>query len=141
MNPAVSGGCPLNRSNSKKGFTLLEVLLALLILAVAMSALQIKTMQHMEGSRYLKEKTLAHWVAMNRMALLQIENRRSNALLQEQTSGVSTMAGRTWYWYVRPQDPLENMAVQPVEISVSTSPDHAQAVVVLRGVLDGYHAM
>jgi general secretion pathway protein I len=56
-----------------KGFTLVEVLVALAILAVALAAGFRSIAQSAEGATALKARTLALWVAQNRLALAQVE--------------------------------------------------------------------
>lgn len=50
---------------NNKGFTLVEVLVALVVLAVALSALIFSSQQATRGATHLVNKTIAHWVAMN----------------------------------------------------------------------------
>lgn len=55
----------MNRAN---GFTLLEVLIALAILAIAMAAVARASAQMTDSSHELKRRLLASWVAENRLA-------------------------------------------------------------------------
>lgn len=54
-----------HRSN---GFTLLEVLVAMTILAVALAALIKGGSDHSRNTLYLQERTLAHWAGQNVLA-------------------------------------------------------------------------
>ncbi len=47
------------------GFTLIEVLVALVVLAIAMTTLIVSTIETTSNSRYLQQKTEALWVADN----------------------------------------------------------------------------
>ncbi len=51
-----------------RGFTLLEVLVALAVLAIAMAALIKTGGENTRSAAYLRDKTLAQWVAMNVIA-------------------------------------------------------------------------
>ena len=55
------------------GFTLVEILVALAILAVALAAGMRAVAQSADGATLLKQRTLALWVAQNRLAAAQLE--------------------------------------------------------------------
>jgi general secretion pathway protein I len=77
------------------GFTLLEVLTAMTVLAIALGA-AIKAIS--DGARttaYIEEQTLAHWLALNKIA----EQRLSTTLPSVGSQGGSTQfAGQQWHW-------------------------------------------
>lgn len=78
-----------------QGFTLLEVLVALAILAIAMAAVSRtanSSVQHVEA---LRARIVANWVAQDRMALHQA---RSDWLPTGSTSGQETQAGVDYPW-------------------------------------------
>src|SRR5215207_3143383 len=93
--------------DASKGFTLIEVMVALLVLALAMAALQLRIGQTIESAAYLRDKTVAQWVALNQLELLRVATRFGNAPLQQQLTGAANMAGRTWYWVLTPQMPAD----------------------------------
>jgi general secretion pathway protein I len=78
-----------------QGFTLIEVLVATAIIAVTLGAIIRATGLGAANETYLRDKTFAHWVAMNRMA--EIESSRIYPPLGRKT-GKEEMAGREWYW-------------------------------------------
>ncbi|MFO7808537.1 type II secretion system minor pseudopilin GspI, partial [Guyparkeria sp.] len=53
---------------TSRGFTLLEVLVALVVLAVALGALIKAGSEHARNTAYLQERALAGWVAGNLVA-------------------------------------------------------------------------
>ena len=80
---------------NKAGFTLIEVLIALLIVALTMSAAYKAVASSSRNQRHLEERTLANWVAENEMAKLQL------GMLQPttgNTSGEQRLGGRAWLW-------------------------------------------
>lgn len=54
--------------NNSRGFTLLEVLVALTVLGVALAALVKTGSEHARNTSYLQERTLAHWAGQNLLA-------------------------------------------------------------------------
>jgi general secretion pathway protein I len=57
---------------ARTGFTLVEVLVALAVIAVALAAGMRALAQSVDGSATLKARTLALWVAQNRLAAAQL---------------------------------------------------------------------
>jgi len=49
------------------GFTLLEILVALAVVAIALSAVVSEVSNNVKNAARLQDKTLAHWVAMNKV--------------------------------------------------------------------------
>ncbi|MBF0371176.1 MAG: type II secretion system minor pseudopilin GspI [Magnetococcales bacterium] len=82
---------------SSGGFTLFEVLAALAVLAVGFAAMIRGSGVQAKNAIYLRDRTLAHWVAMNQVAERQIRRDWSDPDLFK---GEEEMAGRTWHWTV-----------------------------------------
>ena len=78
------------------GFTLVEILVALAILSISLSSVLYVINQNTNNLIYLKNKTFAHWVAMNKVA----EFRVNPVLIQNsrRLSGRYTIAQREWEW-------------------------------------------
>lgn len=53
----------MNNFQKDEGFTLIEVLIALAVLAIALTAIIRSTSQNIKDTSYLQTKTIAHWVA------------------------------------------------------------------------------
>lgn len=83
-----------------RGFTLLEVLVALVVVAVAVAALARAGSQTINGQAHVESRTLALWVADNLLAELRLET----AIVPGRRQGVSPMGRRDWHW---------DMLVQP----------------------------
>lgn len=98
------------------GFTLIEVLLALAVIAIALTALLKASAQNVANTAKIKDKTISHWVAMQGVALIQL------GVLQvkpnQELSETTTMLGQRWYWRAK-ISPTPIKAMQQVTITVS----------------------
>jgi general secretion pathway protein I len=81
--------------NSSRGFTLLEVLIALAIVAMSVGALLGTVTSSASNVIYLKDKTLAEWVALNRLTEVRIDKAMPT---KGRRKGSTTMAGMRWEW-------------------------------------------
>ncbi len=98
------------------GFTLIEVLIALAIIAISLTAILKVTAQNIEHTQRIKEKTISHWVAMQGVNLLQLN--LIQATPSQESSQVTVMLGQKWYWRAKVQaTPIAKM--QQITISVS----------------------
>jgi general secretion pathway protein I len=79
------------------GFTLVEILVALAVLAIAVAAVVTAVSGHVNNAAYLRERTLAHWVAMNKVTELQVGGDWPEPGTQQ---GDSLMAAQEWSWQV-----------------------------------------
>jgi general secretion pathway protein I len=78
-----------------RGFTLLEVLVALAILAIALASLIKVSANQTLNTEHLRDKSLAHWVAMNQIAELQLTQTWPPV---GKTRGTEEMGLREWHW-------------------------------------------
>ncbi|NKI35669.1 type II secretion system minor pseudopilin GspI [Wenzhouxiangella sp. XN79A] len=76
------------------GFTLVEVLVALAVVALALGALIRTTGQAADTQYEAEQRTLALWVASNRLAELSL----AAGLEAGRSSGRTRMGGRDWRW-------------------------------------------
>jgi general secretion pathway protein I len=101
---------------SRRGFTLVEVLVALIIVATCMSALLGAMTSAADAAYHMRDHMFAEWVALNRIAEVRMQPRMPKT---GKTDGEAEMAGRKWEWQqdVKPLQ-LENM----FRIDVSVRP-------------------
>ena len=90
-----------SRFKPTMGFTLIEVMVALAVLAIGMSAALHSTSQAGYAGSFLKQKTIAHWVASNVAAELSINREWLDPGV---TTGTETMARQTWRWEAKVQN-------------------------------------
>jgi len=114
------------------GFTLLEVLVALAVLALTMGAV-IKAVGDYTGNQaYLRDRTLAVWVARNVLAEQQLESAWPGV---GEIKGNSDMGGREWSWLVTvTQTEEEELRRLDVEVHMIDD-DDSEPLAVLSGFL------
>jgi general secretion pathway protein I len=78
-----------------RGFTLIEVMVALVVVAVSMTAAILAVSERTRDGTYLRDKTLAHWIAMNVITERRLQ---PQAPAIGKTSDEVEFAGRRWRW-------------------------------------------
>jgi general secretion pathway protein I len=103
------------------GFTLIEVLAALVIVALGMLGVIEAVTQAARNGTYLREKTLAHWIAMNVIT----ERRLGGSQVEVgETSGDLEFANQDWHWTLRvTQTQVESMRRMEVSVRAAEARD------------------
>lgn len=120
-----------NRLSPTPGFTLIEVLVALVVIGIAMAAAVRATMGVTDGSMELKRHLAAGWVAQNRISSL---TARNDFPAIGSSEGTELQAGLLFTWR---QDVSEtpNRAFRRVEVKVFTGEQRQHADTVLIGYI------
>ncbi len=123
------------RPNRTRGFTLIEVLVALAVLAIALGAI-IKTMStNAYNSIYLRDRTLAHWVALNKVTEVQLEIQKTQTFPSPgKTDGSSVMGNHEWFW-VAEIAATPDADVETIKVRVSDKRDAENPVATLQAYL------
>ena len=108
------------------GFTLVEVMIALAIVALTVPALLLTLNQQIDSTAYLREKSMASLVANNRLVELRLALRTGQRRLTGTLTGSETMADREWFWSVS-TEATEVTGFSRVEVSVSSNEDEGAA--------------
>lgn len=114
-----------------RGFTLIEIMVALAVLAIALAAVLQGISAHVNNAAYLRDRTLAHWVALNKLTEMQV---RRDWPASGATQGTSLMAGHEWRWTATVQD-TPDPSVRRVDVAVRADPAARSALTTLVGYL------
>jgi len=119
--------------NKSAGFTLLEVLVALSILALSLGAAIKTTSSSLQNASYLQQRTLAHWVAMNKLTEMDVFSQWPSPGSKD--TGTMLMAGHEWYWQVeaRKSDDIGEYSVGVATVTVRASEDDKNPMATLVG--------
>ncbi len=109
------------------GFTLIEVMVALVIVAVAIGALISAASGFTNNTGHLRDRTFARWAAANRLAEMRAMRTWPDIGKSE---GDTEMARRTWHWRVTTQK-VQDSSMRQVEIQIRLDPSHESALFTL----------
>lgn len=108
-----------------RGFTLIEVLIALAFLAIAMGAVIATVGASIRDAAELQNKTYAHWVAMNEVTTLRLALAWPEIGNQK---GNTKLAGQKWDWQAKVSTtPDPDLRRVDVTVSSALSPDTVEA--------------
>ena len=110
------------------GFTLIEVLVALVVVGLGMLAVIQTVSSTANTSFYMREKTLAHWIAMNKLTEVRLQPSPPPI---DKSSDEVEMAGRDWRWTMEvKQTPVESIRRIEIRVRPSGAPAPSSRAVV-----------
>jgi general secretion pathway protein I len=115
------------------GFTLLEVLIALAVIALSMGAIIKATGDYTNNQSYLRDRTMAMWVARNVLVQFQVDKEWPRV---GERKGTQEMGNREWRWLaVTSQTDEAELRRLDVEVFSIDSEDDELPLSVLSGFL------
>ncbi|HED17266.1 MAG TPA: type II secretion system protein GspI [Gammaproteobacteria bacterium] len=115
--------------HTSSGFTLLEVMVSILVLAIALGAVVTASTSYTTNLGHLRDMTLAHWVAVNKMNEITLtETWPKPGIIK----GSLSMANRDWEWRIDVQN-TPDQSVRRLEIEVRHNVDDEDALSTLIG--------
>lgn len=125
---------PINRARLQRGFTLLESLVALAILAIALAAALRASSASTTHAEEMRTRLLADWVAQNRLTLHVANADFPNVGMQD---GEEMQAGVRLLWHEEVSS-TPNPVFRRMEITVSSPDDPKYVLRKLVGFLTRY---
>ena len=115
----MTTGC--NELSRCRGFTLVEALVALIIVALGMMAVHTQLNQYAVTSMYIRDKTLASWIATNKLTELSVRSAWPEPGSEEDEI---EYAGRQWHFRVEITDTqVENLRRADVSVALAEDPE------------------
>lgn len=116
-----------NPRKPQDGFTLIEVMAALAIVAIAIGTLIKAASSYTTSTSHLRDRTYARWVAANRLAELRALREWPDL---GKSDGEAELARQTWYWRIETKK-VQDASLRQVEIQVRRKRDAKSALFTL----------
>jgi len=114
---------PHSTRRSSRAFTLIEVLVSLIVVSLGMLAVIQTVTQTASNSTYMRDKTIAHWIAMNRLTEARLQPQAPKI---DKTSDELEMAGRKWRWTMDvTQTPVDTVRRIDIKVRLLDAPEDA----------------
>ena len=108
---------PIN-NHKKSGFTLIEVMIALAIVAISLGSAIAITIQDIMRADSMQHRTYANWIAQNKLTEARINNIKPDTGVQD---GSIIFAGNNWKWETRiSKTGIDDLYRMDVAVSIET---------------------
>ncbi len=111
----------------QQGFTLIEVLIAVAIVAIGLAAIITEVSRDMQYAHLLRTRTVAQWVAMNKITEWQVSHEWP---APGEKKGETEMARHTWYWRIN-VSATDDKNIRRLDVEVAEQQDSEAATSLL----------
>ena len=109
-----------------RGFSLVEVLVALMVVGMALPALMGQMQTQNDAQAALRDKTLALYVAQNKAVEYRLLKAQGAGKFSDSENGEVELAGERWHWRMTAKD-FGEFKLQQLQIEVGRAPDESIA--------------
>ncbi len=107
-----------------KGFTLIEVMVALVIVGIALPAMLLRMQSVIDHTSHMTTKTYAYWFAENkRQEMLLTHQLQKNVTKTRKKQDSEEFAGQEWFWKVEVEPTAEEINMFRMNITVGLDED------------------
>ncbi len=111
---------------TSKGFTLIEVMVALAIAALGLAAVAASVSQMVDAGSAMQQRTYASWIAQNKIAELRLANVVPDV---SEASGDTIYADREWTWRATISETgVENLFRVDVRVGLADGDENIRTV-------------
>ncbi len=113
-------------SGRSRGFTLIEVLVALIIVSLSLTAITATISQLIDTSKIMRERTYASWIAQNRIAEIRLD---TGPVETGTSNGTVEYANTDWRWRaVIEETGVDELYRIDVEVTLDSTGDTIRTV-------------
>lgn len=120
----------LKHHNKKKGFTLIEVMVAMSIMAFIVPSLIMLMAQQADNADSLRNKAIATWIAENTLTRLRLDRELNDTLLRAPLEETVSMVDMEWLVVTEPEQ-TEQGTLLIYRTQVSSVDDESDAFTTL----------
>lgn len=116
----------MRQQPEQRGFTLVEVMVSLVIVALSLGAVTAAVSQMADAGFSMQQRTYASWIAQNKVAEMRLANVVPDVA---ETNGEVTFANQDWRWSAKVSETeVENLFRVDVAVSLATSGETVRTV-------------